>query len=125
MISNAAVAIARHLTAVERRDLAAFSETIHPDAIAVLPTGARLEGADKIIEFHRGWFTDKDWTQQLKLLRMSGDDVALSALYEVEYHDVDEQGGEINKRYLLGLVFVKGKDGQWLMFHDQCTPLPD
>lgn len=122
-MDNAAVALTRHLDSVARRDMAGFTDTVHPDAMVVLPTGERLVGKAAIIDFHKAWFTDPDWSQQLRLLTMTGDDAILSALYHVDYQDFTPQGEEIRKRYLLGLVFTKGKDGQWLLLHDQCTPL--
>ena len=125
MSKNAAVTLTQHLDAVSRRDLKTYADTVHPEALLVLPTGDRLIGKTQIVEFHRGWFADLDWSQRLQLLSMHGDEHVLAALYEVVYQDFTPEGQEIRKKYLLGLVFVRDETGQWQMLHDQCTALPD
>lgn len=120
----ARTAVDRHLSAIQNRDLSAYSATLHDDVLVILPTGARFEGRAAVEEFHREFFADPDWSQSMTELRFVAMDTAASTLYEAEYRDVDAAGQPITKRFLVGLVFVR--EGQeWLLLHDQCTPLPE
>lgn len=113
-----------HLRAIAERDLAAYTATLHEDVTLILPTGARREGREAVTDFHRDFFADHDWTQDFRPVRTIATPGAVTAVYDVDYRDVDMAGAPIRKNFLVSLVFVRA-DGQWLLFHDQCTPLPD
>ncbi|RJL31968.1 YybH family protein [Bailinhaonella thermotolerans] len=112
-----------HLAAIADRDLKAYSATLHDDVIVVLPNGNRLEGRRSVEDFHREWFADLDWTQELHPLSLVETEGTLSALFEADYRDVDASGAPIHKRNLVSLVFTRTAEG-WLLLHDQNTPLP-
>ncbi|MEV0583179.1 nuclear transport factor 2 family protein [Nonomuraea sp. NPDC050310] len=112
-----------HLAALTARDLAAFTATLHEEVVVVLPNGSRLEGRQAVTDFHRDWFADLDWTQELTPLSVIETAGTLVATYEADYCDVDAQGAPIHARNVLSLVFTHGPDG-WSLLHDQNTRLP-
>ncbi|WP_067476111.1 YybH family protein [Actinomadura hibisca] len=122
-MTDAKVAIGRHLAAIGNRDLAAYSVTLHDEVTVILPNGGRLSGRDEVADFHREFFADKEWAQDVTELsfRVSGGTAV--AVYEADYRG-SADGQPIRKRFLLTLVFVAGDSG-WVLLHDQCTPLPD
>ncbi|WP_327088244.1 nuclear transport factor 2 family protein [Nonomuraea sp. NBC_01738] len=110
-------ALKTHLDAVSGRDLAAYSATIHDDVLVVLPNGSRLEGRAAVEDFHREWFADLDWTQEMTPVWTKETDGTLVAAYEADYRD-----GDYHARNLVTLVFTRvGED--WLLIHDQNTRL--
>lgn len=112
-----------HLSAIAERDLEAYSATIHDDVIVVLPNGKRLEGRQAVEGFHRDWFADLDWTQEMRQVSLVETAGTLVAIYEADYHDVDRDGAPIHARNVVSLVFAKEPEG-WLLVHDQNTRLP-
>jgi uncharacterized protein (TIGR02246 family) len=115
-------AVARHLAAIADRDLPAYAATLHDDVLVVLPTGAQLHGRAAVVDFHRDFFADLDWSQELAEVRFVATDDTISTLHEATYRDVDRVGEPVLKRFLVGLVFTQN-DGEWLLLHDQCTQL--
>jgi uncharacterized protein (TIGR02246 family) len=115
-------AIGRHLDAIKSRDLGGYADTLHDDVVLVLPTGTTFLGKDAVAEFHREFFADPDWTQELTERTTTVGPHTARALYEADYRDVDAAGEPVHKRYLVALVFVD-VGGEWLLLHDQCTPV--
>ncbi|HEV7650311.1 MAG TPA: nuclear transport factor 2 family protein [Actinophytocola sp.] len=119
---DARAAIGRHLDTINGRDLDGFAATLHDDVVVVLPTGTTLTGKAAVVDFHREFFADPDWTQDLTERTTTVGEQAARALYEADYRDVDRAGEPVRTRYLVGLVFVC-VGGGWLLLHDQCTPV--
>lgn len=118
MVTTAQTTLDAHLVAIAGRDLGAYSATLHDDVIVVLPNGSRLEGRKAVEDFHREWFSDLDWTQEMRLVWSKETEGTMVAVYEAEYHD----GGDYRARNLVSLVFTRaGED--WLLLHDQNTRL--
>lgn len=122
MTDDARAAIARHLGAIAARDLDGYAATLHDDVVVVLPTGRTLAGRAAVVEFHREFFADLDWTQDLTERSTTVGEHTARALYEAEYRDVDPAGAPIHTRYLIGFVFARVGD-EWLLLHDQRTPV--
>lgn len=121
-MTDAQKAIDHHLETIYARDLDGYAATLHDDVVLVLPTGATFVGKAAVVDFHREFFADTDWTQILaEKARTVGEHTA-SALFEADYTDVDPSGAPIHRRYLVGLVFTR-VDEEWLLLHDQCTPV--
>jgi uncharacterized protein (TIGR02246 family) len=121
-MTDARAAIGRHLDTISRRDLDGFAATLHDDVLVVLPPGKTLTGKPAVVDFHRDFFADPDWTQDLTERSTTVGEHVARALYEADYRDVDHAGDPVRQRYLLSLVFARA-DGDWLLLHDQCTPL--
>ncbi len=122
-MDTARSAVDRHLAAIADRDLDGYAASVHEDVLVVLPTGTRFDGKAAVVEFHRDFFADPDWSQDMAEVRFVEAGDTVSTLYEATYRDVDGTGAPILTRFLVGLVFVR-TDGVWLLLHDQCTPLP-
>lgn len=113
----------QHLNAIRTKDFAAFAETVpqQGELSLILLNGKLLDNAEDFIELNRDWFTDPDWSAQIKLVRkVAGEDLGF-ALVEVDYHDVDRQGQPVHHTYFLSLIFRRHEDGRWLLTHDQNT----
>lgn len=121
-MTDARTAIDQHLETITARDLDGFAATLHEDVVVVLPTGTTLAGKAAVVEFHRSFLADPDWTQELTEQSTTVGEHTARALYEVDYRDVDQAGAPVRMRYLLGLVFARA-GGDWLLLHDQCTPV--
>ena len=113
-------ALERHLAAVASHDLDAYAGTVHDEVSLVLPNGKLIEGRAAVVEFHREWFGDPDWSWTLTPLRQAVTGDTAVALFTVEYRDVDASGQPYAMGYLLGLTFAL-QDGAWLLLHDQNT----
>ena len=121
-MTDASAALGRHLDTVARRDLDGFAATLHDDVLVVLPTGTTLVGKAEVVEFHREFFADPDWTQDLTERSTTVGEHTARALFEADYRDVDQSGAPVRQRYLVAFVFVRA-GGEWLLLHDQCTPV--
>lgn len=121
--STLAEHLAKHLAAIGARDLDAYTATLHDQVTLILPNGTVHAGRQAVVDFHRGFFADPDWRQDFTAERLVVTGRAASALYRVEYHDVDTEGAPYHRRFLVGLLFVPVGD-RWLLLHDQCTSLP-
>jgi uncharacterized protein (TIGR02246 family) len=118
----ARAAIDRHLATITRRDLDGYAATLHDDVVVVLPTGRTLTGRADVVDFHREFFADPDWTQDLVERTTTVGEHVARALFEADYRDVDAAGAPVHTRYLVGFVFVR-VGAEWLLLHDQCTPV--
>jgi len=55
-------ALARHLLAIEEKDIDALAATIAPDGVLlVMSDGKLVRSTEEFIEAHRGWFAMKHW----------------------------------------------------------------
>ena len=111
-----------HLNSVKNRDLDAFSSTLVQDdrLTLIMPNGNALFGYDAIVDFHKNWFADPDWTLQTTLLKLLQADTSATALLEVTYHDLDASAQPYQLSYLLSLTFIQ-HDGEWRLLFDQNT----
>lgn len=111
-----------HLNSVKNRNLDAFASTLVQDdrLTLIMPNGNALFGYDAIIDFHKNWFADPDWTLQTTLLKLLPADTSATALLEVTYRDLDASGQPYQLSYLLSLTFIQ-QDGEWRLLFDQNT----
>ncbi|MFI6522667.1 YybH family protein [Spirillospora sp. NPDC050679] len=123
MMTDVKAVIGRHLTAIGKRDLTAYSATLRDEVEVILPNGSRLSGRRGVEDFHREFFADTEWTQDVTELSLRVTGGTAVAVYEADYRGSAE-GRPVRKRFLLTLVFVDDGSG-WALLHDQCTPLPD
>jgi uncharacterized protein (TIGR02246 family) len=121
-MTDARAAIGRHLDTINGRDLDGYAATLHDDVVLVLPTGTTFVGKEAVVDFHREFLADPDWTQDLTERTTTVGEHTARALYEADYRDVDGAGEPLQQRYLVAFVFVS-VGGQWLLLHDQCTPV--
>ncbi|MGH3756951.1 YybH family protein [Actinophytocola sp.] len=121
-MTDARKAIDRHVETITARDLKGYAATLHDDVVLVLPTGTTLAGKEAVVGFHQEFFADPDWTQDLAERTMTVGEHTARALFEADYRDVDAAGEPVRKRYLVGLVFTRVGE-EWLLLHDQCTPV--
>lgn len=113
-------AVDRHLATVTGRDLAGYGATIHPDVSLIMLDGRLVAGRDAVLDLHRAWFGDPDWSWTPAPLRSTVIGDAGVAVFAVTYHDLGPDGRPYEMSYLLSLTFVR-VDGAWLLLHDQNT----
>ncbi|SHJ20062.1 YybH family protein [Lutispora thermophila] len=110
-----------HLKAIENKDLETFITTISKeDVTLIMPNGTLINGREEFIEFHKDWFSDKDWTLNYEILKIEEGEEASFALLKVNYKDIDFNGNEYSLNYYLTLLFKK-IDGEWGLIYDQNT----
>lgn len=115
-----AEAVDHHLAAVTGRDLAGYGATIHPDVSLIMLDGRLVAGRDAVLDLHRAWFGDPDWSWTLTPVRHTVAGETGVAVVAVAYHDLDADGRPYELAYLLSLTFVRA-GGAWLLLHDQNT----
>jgi ketosteroid isomerase-like protein len=120
-MSDARRAIEHHLETITGRDLDGYAATLHDDVVLVLPSGRTFVGKPAVVDFHREFFADPDWTQQLTERTTTVGEHTARALFDADYRDVDPAGAPVHQRFLVGLVFARVGE-EWLLLHDQCTP---
>ena len=115
-------ALAAHLKAIKNKDLPAFAEFLHPtqNTIIILPNGSMIEGYDNILDFHKDWFADMDWSIDVKILDIFAIGDMGYALLDVVYNDIDQDRNPYSMKYFLSLIFAK-IDGKWILLRDQNT----
>ena len=115
-------AVEAHLKSITERNLAAFSEFLHPahDCIIILPNGNIVEGHENVLNFHKEWFKDLDWHMDIKTKDLFDTGNIGYALLDVVYHDLDEDKNPCEIKYFLSLLFMK-VDGNWILIRDQNT----
>ena len=111
-----------HITAIQNRDLSRFLSTLSAtgDLNIIFPNGIRLREYNEIVDFHRDWFDDPDWSLHADLLALQESAAMASALLLITYDDVDEEGEAYQLTYYLNLLFAL-RESQWLLVHDQNT----
>lgn len=113
-----------HLDAIQKRNLGALMRTLpeNGDLILIMPNGRMMRTVTEYINFHRDWFDDQDWSVETELIaKKQTNDMGFATL-NVEYKDVDADGKPIMMLLLLNLIFEK-RDDQWVLVHDQNTPV--
>ncbi|MDJ0757056.1 MAG: hypothetical protein QNJ45_26225 [Ardenticatenaceae bacterium] len=115
-----------HLDAIQNRDLETFTGTLAADGklTIILPNGSFMNQFEEIVEFHRQWFADPDWSLILEEISRWQTEHVGSVVYRVIYNDLDPDGKPYHLRYLLNLTFIY-QEGRWLLVHDQNTMLSD
>lgn len=115
-------ALEAYLAAVQARDLDAMNALLAPNdqLTLILPNGLYMSGHEEVLEFHRTWFSDEEWTLNNELLHSFETDSMALALLLVDYDDLDPSGNAYHLQYYLSLSFVYVGD-QWLLIHDQST----
>lgn len=110
-----------HLRAIKDKDLETFITTISKDDVTlIMPNGTLINGIKEFIEFHKDWFSDKDWTLNYEIIKIEeGEEISI-ALLKVDYKDIDLKGNEYSLNYYLTLAFKKS-EGKWGLFYDQNT----
>lgn len=114
----------KHLKALQEKNLTSFLETInqHGELSLVFPNGRLLTGAAEVIDFHREWFSDPDWSIQAEIVRKLETSELAFALLRVIYDDVNHAGQPISKHFFLNLIFQRQGEN-WLLVHDQNTDI--
>ncbi|MCU7374093.1 nuclear transport factor 2 family protein [Paucibacter sp. O1-1] len=115
-------ALSEHLSAIDRRDWAAFEATLTtaPTLSFVRPNGRLTVSSADFRKALRAWLADGDWHWSYRIVSSSANAHTGVAVLEVDYRDKDARGAEYRLRYLLSLVFSKEADG-WKLVHDQNT----
>lgn len=111
-----------YFAAVNGRNLEAYSALLKREGknTLILPNGTIIEGAEKILDFHRSWFEDRDWSMESEVLHLWEIGDVAGGLFKVTYRDVKASGEPFVIHYYLNLLFQL-VEGRWLLYHDQNT----
>lgn len=109
----------RHVAAIQNRDLAAYAATLTTgnELYLVMPDGAVYKTREAVLDMHREWFTDPDWTWKGETVRkVIGMDLA-TVLMTFDYRD---HADSEPRSFWLVLIFAL-EDGEWRLVQDQVT----
>jgi uncharacterized protein (TIGR02246 family) len=112
-------ALAKHLRAIQERDLEALADTLARERLALIMSDGKLvRSTAEFLEAHRGWFANANWTLGTEEVEIfEGADLGV-ALLRLDYREPPE----VRSESYLTLVFQR-RDGKWLMVQDQNTPV--
>ncbi|MFL5245452.1 MAG: YybH family protein [Gemmataceae bacterium] len=117
--------LAKHLTAIQERNLAALMETLpDDDAVTLITADGRLvKTAREFAEMHRDWFGQTTWTLNTQLVSTwETTDLAVVVL-RLDYRDNPPDQPPIQAESYLTLAFARQADERWVMVLDQNTPM--
>lgn len=116
-------AVQSYFSALEKRDVPGIAALFDDNAktTLIMPNGALVVGYAAIMDLHRDWFSDPDWSMEHEIISMREMGALGLVLAKVVYHDVNENGEPYTISYYLHLTFCC-RDGQWKVVHDQNTP---
>lgn len=114
-------AIARHLAAIQARDLAGIEATITrgPDLLLIFPNGSMTATRAEYLQFHREWFADRGWTMNVTPVHVQRSGDYVHVLLRSAF-DPDGAGPKTGGSNLLALGF-RLEEGEWRLVHDQNT----
>ncbi|MBV8030944.1 MAG: SgcJ/EcaC family oxidoreductase [Betaproteobacteria bacterium] len=116
-------ALGRHLLAIEERDLDALAATVAPDGVLLVMADGRLvRSTEEFLRTHREWFAMKNWRLEVKPVHVYESAALGVALLHLEYREHPPDRPPTRQLSLLTLVF-QNRNGKWLMFQDQNTPI--
>ena len=110
--------LARHLQAIQERDLEALADTVADGALILISAEGKLARSSReFLDAHRGWFAMSGWQLFVTPVEITeGADLGVAVLHLLYCEN------EIRQQSHLTLVFAR-RDGKWLMVLDQNTPL--
>ena len=113
-----------HLQAITDRDLPTLLDTVseRADFSVIFPNGQRLVGKAAFEAMHTEWFADPDWRMSFEEISRWQSDAMAGVLLRYDYRDQPEPGSGNRRQRFLFLLFQL-IDGQWLLVHDQNTPI--
>ena len=117
-------AVQSYFSSLDKRELSGIAALFDDDAqtTVIMPGGALVVGYPAIMDLHREWFLDPDWSMEHELVSMREMGALGLVLAKVRYHDLNERGEPYTISYYLHLTFCC-RDGQWKVVHDQNTLL--
>ena len=118
--------LARHLAAIDARDLDALLSTVTQDErlTTILPNGKVLRTRAQYRDLHVDWFRETDWRMVFETqdVRVLGDTGIARVRYDSQVRDAS--GAYASRREaILTLVFARER-GQWRLVYDQNTVIP-
>jgi uncharacterized protein (TIGR02246 family) len=115
--------LAAHLRAIQRRDIARYAATVHPQAQLILPNAAVVSGKREVVEVNREFFADPTWTLAATELSRGVTERAATVVFRFAFTYTEPDGSQVVSTNVVGLTFVRD-NGRWLMLHDQNTRVP-
>jgi hypothetical protein len=113
----------RHLTAIQTSNAEQLSPTIAESVSMISPNGDKFDSKKVFMDFHKGWFTLKNWKWEGKILKTESSDSLGYALIEYDYTQNDSLGNvQFKDKEYLVLIFKNSNEG-WQLVHDQNTKI--
>jgi uncharacterized protein (TIGR02246 family) len=111
--------LAKHLRAIQERDLQALADTVAPEhLVLIMSDGKLVQSTREFLEAHRGWFAMPNWTLHTEEIDVFEADELGVAVLHLDYREPPQ----VRSESYLTLVFQR-RDGKWLMVQDQNTPI--
>ena len=115
--------LARHLRAIQERDLQAFRETLPADSLILIMSNGRLvQSVAEVVEMHRGWFEQTTWSLAATPVSIrETPDLGIAVLH-LDYRDRTPDGRDLHETSYLTRVLAR-QDAGWVLVQDQNTPI--
>jgi uncharacterized protein (TIGR02246 family) len=111
--------LAKHLRAIEERNLEALAETLAPERLVlIMADGKLVRSKAQFLEAHRGWFALPNWTLKTEEVEIFEASELAVAVLRLDYREPPQ----VRSESYLTLVFQRRED-KWLMVQDQNTPI--
>jgi len=117
----------KHLTAIDRRDLAALADTLPPPGepvVLVTAEGKLVRSVEAFLAMHRDWFGSATWMIEFEPVEAFESADLGVAVFRLDYRDVRPDGTPVRQDSYLTLVFQRRGD-RWVMVQDQNTPVTE
>jgi ketosteroid isomerase-like protein len=111
----------RHLKAIQERNLEDFKPTIAYNVSTIDPNGLKVDGKKEFLDFHRSWFSQRNWERLDSVVTTSETDSMAYAVIQYQYIEKDQSGSpQLHFHAYQILVFQNLNDG-WQLIYDQNT----
>jgi uncharacterized protein (TIGR02246 family) len=111
--------LARHLEAIQERNLAKLADTVAAgELVLIMADGKLVRSTEAFLEAHRGWFAMPGWTLATREVASFEAEALAVAVLQLDYREPPD----VRSESYLTLVFER-RDGKWLMVQDQNTPI--
>lgn len=112
-----------HLSAIQRRDLAAFASTIaEGDIVLITAEGKLVRSPREMLDMHRAWFAMPGWGLDVTPVTLHECPGLGVAVLHLVYTEPRPAGPPLRQESYLTLVF-REDNGRWRMIQDQNTPV--
>lgn len=115
--------LAVHLNAIKTGNLTELQPTVAESVAMIAPTGNKMDSKEVFMNFHKNWFSQKDWQWEGDIIRTESSDSLGYALIKYRYSKKDSVGNiQFQDNEYLVLIFKNSAQG-WQLVHDQNTQI--
>lgn len=113
------------LSSIENKNLDSLKSVMPPSGkFELILTGTPITyTVAEFVDFHEGWFKDKSWTMETKILNIEPGKYIGTATTEAIYREPDRDGKPYFNHTIVSYVLEKGADNNWYVIKDHASTL--